>query len=73
MNGTINDIFYHSLETFVLKMCESQIVNTHMHSALTGAQLFATRTPKHARLLAHVFRDLLILTTGKKIMKKSHI
>jgi hypothetical protein len=37
---------YHSLGTFLLKMCQSLIVYLYMHSALTRVLILITRTPE---------------------------
>jgi hypothetical protein len=45
---------YHSLETFLLKMCPC----TYVHSALIEKQILVTRTIDDAHLLAHLFLGL---------------
>jgi hypothetical protein len=57
--------FYHSLGTFLLKMCQNKFVYIYLHNALTGVQVLVTLTPGHAHCLAHFSWSLLIVTTEK--------
>jgi hypothetical protein len=56
---------YHSLGTYLLKMCQSYIVYIYMHSALTRVQVLLICTPDHAHWLAHFCWGLLIVTKEK--------
>jgi hypothetical protein len=58
---------YHSLETSLLKMCQSLIVYIYIYmcSALTGVQVLVTRTPEHAHWLVHFCWGLLIVAAEK--------